>query len=284
MNQIVIEGCPIEYVATGATGPVIVFLHGLLMDETLWSAVVENLCTDHRCIVPTLPMGAHRQPAPPELGLSLKSLARLVEGFIDQLDLRDVVLVGNDTGGALAQLIAVSDGTRVARLVLVSCEAFDNIPPGLTGKTLFLTGRLPPALFRIVIEQLRIKPLRRLPITFGWLTKRGDRTVRLWLRPVLTDRAIRRDTIRLLRAANKERGILDEITPRLATLETPTLIAWARNDKVMPPEHGHRLAKLLANAEHIEIDNTRSLVPLDQPVELASAIRSFLKTHPTTTA
>ena len=276
MNDVIVEGCPIEYSTAGTTGPVVVFLHGLLMDETLWTAVVADLSADHRCVVPTLPMGAHRQPVPQEFELSLKALSRLVTGFIEKLDLHDIILVGNDTGGALAQLVVTSDSSRVARLVLVSCEAFDNIPPGLTGKTLFLTGRLPPALFNGVIQQLRLKPIRRLPITFGWLTKRGDKTVRQWLRPLLTNRSIRNDTIRLLRAANKERTILDDITTQLAQLQTPTLIAWARHDKVMPPKHAHRLAELLPNTQLIEIDDTRALIPLDQPSQLARAIRSFV--------
>lgn len=284
MNQIVVNGSPIDYTTTGTSGPIVVLLHGLLMNETLWAGVVADLSTDHQCIVPTLPMGAHRQPVPPEFDLSLAGLARLVAEFITELDLHNIVLVGNDTGGALAQLVVASGHERIARLVLVSCEAFDNIPPGLTGKTLFLTGRLPPVLFGAFMQQLRLKPLRRLPISFGWLTKRGDHTVRQWLRPLLTSHAIRRDAVRLLRAANQERTILDDITSQLAIVQVPALIVWARNDKVMPPEHGHRLAELLPNAQHVEIDDTRTLIPLDQPQQLASSMRAFITNaaHPRT--
>jgi pimeloyl-ACP methyl ester carboxylesterase len=281
MNQIVVNGCSIEYTTAGTTGPVVVLLHGLIMDQTLWTAVVDDLSIDHQCVIPTLPMGAHRQPVPLDVDLSLAGLAKLVEGFIAGLDLHDVVLAGNDTGGALAQLVAVADQQHVTRLVLVSCEAFDNIPPGLAGKTLFLTGRLSPVVFGAFMQQLRLKPLRRLPISFGWLTKRGDRTTRQWLQPILTTRAIRRDTVRLLRAANRERTILHDITSQLGSLPTPTLIMWARDDKVMPPEHGQRLAELIPNTRHVEVADTRTLIPLDQPHHLAAAMRSFISDEAT---
>ena len=101
-------------------------------------------------------------------------IARLVTELLDRLDLRGATVVGNDTGAALVQLLVGDGATRVSRIVLASCDAFDNFPPGLTGKILVLTGKLPPALFGLFMQQMRLRPLRRLPIAFGWLTKRGD--------------------------------------------------------------------------------------------------------------
>ncbi len=115
-------------------------------------------------MAPTLPLGAN---------LSLPGIARLAAEFLDRLNMDEVTLAGNDTGGALAQLLMAEDAARVARLVLVSCNAFGNFPPGLTGKTLVLSGRLFPAMVGLFV-QLRLRPARRLPIAFGWLTKRGD--------------------------------------------------------------------------------------------------------------
>jgi hypothetical protein len=69
----------------------------------------------------------------------------------------------------------ICDGAaRLGRVVLASCEAFDNFPPGLTGKTLALTGKLSPRMFGLFMRQMRLRPLRRLPTAFGWLTLRGD--------------------------------------------------------------------------------------------------------------
>ena len=116
--------------------------------------------------------------------LSLPGIARLVAEFLDRLDLRDVTLVGNDTGGALVQLLVAGGdvgAARVGRVVLASCDAFDNFPPGLTGRTLALTGRLPPRLFGLFMQQMRLRAVRRLPIAFGWLTKRGDAATARWV-------------------------------------------------------------------------------------------------------
>jgi pimeloyl-ACP methyl ester carboxylesterase len=121
-------------------------------------------------VAPTLPLGAD---------LSLPGIARLPAEFLDRLNMDEVTLVGNDTGGALAPPLMAGDAARVARLVLVSCNAFDNFPPGLTGKTLVLSGKLSPAMVGLFVQQLRLRPARRLPIAFGWLTKRetGHRPV-----------------------------------------------------------------------------------------------------------
>src|SRR5207302_7526840 len=149
MSEIQLSAGTIEYQDTGGDGPVLVLLHGLMMDASLWDEVIAGLSPGHRCVAPTLPLGAHRHVMDPGADLSLPAIARLVAEFLDRLDLRDVTLVGNDTGGALVQLLIAQPATpaepaaRVGRVVLVSCDAFDNLPPGLPGRTLYLTGKLP---------------------------------------------------------------------------------------------------------------------------------------------
>ena len=264
----------LDYLDTGGGGPTLVLLHGLLMDSSLWDGPIADLSTDHRCIAPTLPLGAHRHPISGDL--SLPAIARLVEEFLDRLDLHDVTLVGNDTGGALVQLVLAGKPERVVRAVLVSCEAFDNVPPGLTGKVLVLSGRLSPRLFGAFMQQLRLRAVRRLPIAFGWLTKRGDATTARWIRPVLTSQQIRRDTVRMLRAIDG--GAVAEATAALPSFHRPALVVWAAEDRVMPPEHGRRLAELLPDARLVEVADSYTLVPLDQPAALAGAVRDFVMT------
>jgi pimeloyl-ACP methyl ester carboxylesterase len=169
-GQIELSAGTIEYRDTGGDSPPIVLLHGLMMDATLWDEVVADLAADYRCIAPTLPLGAHRHAMRTDADLSMRGIARLVAELVDRLDLDDVTLVGNDTGGALVQLLVCDGAARVSRITLVSCDAFDNFPPGLTGKTLVLTGKLPPTLFGLFMQQMRLRALRRLPIAFGWLT------------------------------------------------------------------------------------------------------------------
>jgi len=277
MNSVELSAGVIEYEDRGGPGATLVFLHGLLMDETLWSAVADDLAPAHRCVIPVLPLGAHRQGMNPQADLSPRGIANLVGEFLDALDLRDVTLVGNDTGGALVQLL-MADGAleRVSGVVLVSCDAFDNFPPGLTGRTLFLTGKLSPGLFGLFMQQMRLRPVRRLPIAFGWLTKRGDAVVKRWMRPIWRRREIRRDTIRVLRSAAADRNLLTAAAEKLARFDRPALVVWAAQDRVMPPEHGRRLADLLPDARLVEIEDSYTLVPLDQPARLAAEIRRFL--------
>jgi pimeloyl-ACP methyl ester carboxylesterase len=274
MNQAELSAGTIEYQDTGA-GPPLVFLHGLLMDASLWDDVITSLSPAFRCLAPTLPLGAHRIPMRPDADLSLPAIAGLVTEFLDRLDLHDVTLIGNDTGGALVQLLMAGPAPRVSRVVLASCDAFDNFPPGLTGQALFLAGRLPPALFGLFMQQMRLRLVRRLPVAFGWLTKRGDAATARWLRPVLTQPEIRRDTVKALRAAAGDTGLLTRTAASMTGFRHPALIVWASQDRVMPPEHGRRLAGLLPGSELVEVDDSYTLIPLDQPARLAQAIRDF---------
>jgi pimeloyl-ACP methyl ester carboxylesterase len=274
-DQLTLATGTVDYEDTGGAGPVIVLVHGLLMDASLYDDVVADLARDHRCIVPTLPLGAHRHGAAEDADLSLRGIARLVAELLERLDLRDVTLVGNDTGGAIVQLLMADGAERVGRVVLASCDAFDNFPPGLTGRTLVRTGKLPPALFGLFMQQMRLKPVRRLPLAFGWLTRRGDATVARWMQPLLHRPEIRRDTVRVLRAIAADRGLLVDVAERLPAFDRPTLIVWAGEDRVMPPEHGRRLAALLPQGRLVEVDDSDTLIPLDRPEALAAAIRDL---------
>jgi pimeloyl-ACP methyl ester carboxylesterase len=277
VKEIELSAGTIEYQDTG-DGPVLVLLHGLMMDASLWDGAISELSADYRCVAPTLPLGAHRQAMHADADLSLPGIARLVAEFLDRLDLQDVTLVGNDTGGALVQLLMCERAARVGRVVLASCDAFDNFPPGLTGRTLVLAGKLPPRMFGLFMQQMRLRPLRRLPLAFGWLTRNGDAATARWMRPVLEQPAIRRDAVRTLRAAGADTRLLVSAAECLPGFDRPALIVWAREDRVMPPEHGRRLAELLPDARLAEIEDSYTLIPLDQPARLAQVIREFTST------
>jgi len=274
-GEIELTAGTIDYEDTGGDGPVIVFLHGMMMDATLWDGLIADLSPGHRCVAPTLPLGAHRHPMQAGADLSLPAIAGLVTEFLDRLDLSDVTLVGNDTGGAIVQLVLSDGAPRVKRAVLISCEAFDNLPPGLTGKVLALTGKLSPAAFRMFMQQMRLPALRRMPFAFGWLTKRGDATTARWMKPVLEQPAISRDAVRIIRAAFADKSLLIRAAERLPGFRGPVLVVWARGDRVMPPEHGSRLARLFPNGRLAEVADSYTLIPLDQPAELARLIGEF---------
>lgn len=275
MSQIELSAGTIDYADTGGDGPALVLLHGLLMDASLWHDVLGDLSVDHRCVAPTLPLGAHRHAMHADADLSLRGIAGLVAELLDRLDLQGVTVVGNNTGGALVQLLVCDSPTRVTRIVLASCEAFDNFPPGLPGKTVALTGKLSPALFGLFMQPMRLRPLRRLPLAFGWLTKRGDAATARWMQPVLQQREIRRDTVRVLRAAAADEHLMLDAAECLAAYDHPALVVWASEDRVMPPDHGRRLSEVLPQGRLVEIPDSYTLIPLDQPARLAQTIREF---------
>jgi pimeloyl-ACP methyl ester carboxylesterase len=256
---------------------VIVLLHGVAMDGSVWRHVVRDLRTGHRCVVPTLPLGAHRRPMRPGADLSPRGVARLEAELLRALDLRAVTLVGNDQGSFL--LAAAEHPERLARLVITSCEAFDNLPPGLPGRFLGLAGRLPGGL-NAAVQPLRLRPLRRTPFALGWMAKRPipDAVTDAWLRPLLTQRAIRRDLTAYVRAARKEATLA--AAEALRAFDRPALVVWAAEDRVMPPAHGRRLAALLPDARLLEVPDSYTLLPEDQPTALARAIRAFVRDTP----
>src|SRR3954447_4036141 len=240
------------------------------MDGSLWRDVVADLRADHRCVVPTLPFGAHRRPMRPDADLSLRGHARLVGELLERLDLRDVTLAQNDLG--YAQLVALEHPERLARLVLASCEAFDNLPPGLPGRFAGVALRMPGG-----VQPLRIRALRHLPMTFGWMAKRPipDKVTDAWLRPLLTQRAIRRDVKKYIAAARPTE--LAAASERLTEFDRPALVVWAKEDRVMPPEHGRRLAELLPRGRLVEIDDSRPRPPPAQPAAPPRARRDFAR-------
>jgi pimeloyl-ACP methyl ester carboxylesterase len=142
-------------------------------------------------------------------------------------------------------------------------------------------GKLPPSLFGLLMQQMRLRPFRRLPIAFGWLTKKGDSATARWMKPVLRNAGIRRDATKVLRAIGKDRKILIEAAEQLSQFAGRSVVIWAKDDRVMPPDHGRRLAHLLAESAHVEIADSYTLIPLDQPAELAKTLRNFLAVPPT---
>nr|WP_241267437.1 alpha/beta hydrolase [Streptomyces scabichelini] len=250
-------------------------MHGLVHDATVWRKVVADLRADHRVIAPTLPYGSHRRPM--DRPISPDVVNDLIVEFLDRLDLRDVTLVESDCGRA--QTVAARHPERLARLVLISCEAFDNYPPGLPGKMLALACKVPGGV-PLMVRTLGLKPLRRLPVGIGSLTKRPvpDEIVDGWLRPLRTQKGIRGDFRHY--GTHIRKTELLEAAEGLRKFDKPALVVWATEDLMMPREHGRRLAELLPQGRLLEIEDSRTLIAEDQPEQLAYALREFIaETH-----
>jgi len=279
MAEIDLSAGPIRYADTGGEGPVVVLCHGLLMTASLWDEVVEELGPGFRCVRPTLPLGAHRRPMRPEADLSLRGQVHLLAEFLERLGLEEVTLVFNDWCGAQLLVAEGWDG-RVGRLILASCETDDNYPPGLPGHIAALAARLPGGL-AAVLKPLRIRTLRRLPMTFGPMSKRPipDALVDQWLEPALTNAAVRADLRKYAGDTRQGRRQLAKANPGLAGFGKPVLVVWAAEDKVMPVAAGRRLAAAFPDSRFVEIPDSRTLIPIDQPRALAGAIATFVSAH-----
>jgi pimeloyl-ACP methyl ester carboxylesterase len=274
MPEIELTAGTIEYEDTGGEGPVLVLLGGGLMDARVWDPVVEDLRSEHRCIVPTLPLGAHRKPMRRDADLTLAGYGEMVGELLARLDLHDATLVQNDHAAGL--VLAGKDPERVARLVISPCEAFENYPPGLAGKNLRLLASIPGGLL-LAAQVLRVRALRRLPITFGWMSKRPlpNELLDRWLQPLQTQRGVRRDLSRYASGARRRQMV--EVCERLRLFDRPALVVWTPEDKVARPEHGRRFTELLPDARLIEIADSYTLIMRDQPVAFARAIREFVR-------
>jgi pimeloyl-ACP methyl ester carboxylesterase len=197
------------------------------------------------------------------------------------LELDDVTIVANDTGGAVAQALVGRHPQRIARLVLTSCDAFEKFPP--TPQKYLIAMARSRLLTWIVAYTAQFKPVQRLPTAYGFVTSRAlpDEIMCSYTEPVRRNPGVRRDFRRMLRAVDTTYTF--EAAARLADFDKPALVLWAENDKIFPREHGERLAKLLPQAIFQLIPNSRTFIPEDQPDLLATAIEDFLAAHPTGT-
>lgn len=274
MPVVEVPAGPVHYEDQGV-GPPVVLLHGLLMDHTVWDRVIPLLPSGFRYVRPVLPLGSHPEPMRPDADLSLHGLTVLIADFLAALNLRDVTLVHSDWGGGLF-LTAYGLDERVAQLVALPCEAFDNFPPGLPGKLAIVALRVPGAL-PIILRQLRIGLLRRTPLVFGQMARTPipDDIVHGWTEPALRNPAIGRDVRKYGRVLPGPAQLIAD-TEALRDFAGRSLVLWSSAGKVMPREHGHRLAALLPKAELVEIDDAYVLSMLDRPDAVAAELTGFL--------
>ncbi|GAA2519199.1 alpha/beta fold hydrolase [Pilimelia columellifera] len=266
----------IEYLDSGGDDrPVLVMFSGLFVGVSMWRHVVAELGDEFRCVIPQLPLGAHHTPMRSGADLSGRGLARLLAEFMERLGLENVTLVGSDWGGAQL-MVAEGVDTRVARLVLLPQEAFDNYPPGFAGRSVCLAARIPGGL-TLALQQMRIRLMRRSALTFGRMSKRPipDDVLDSWLAPALHRPEIRKDVESYLRATVT--GDYLRAAEALTRFDRPALVIWATEDKLMPVAHGRRLADILPNGRLVEIADSYTLIPEDQPAACAAAIRDFVR-------
>jgi len=253
-------------------GPPLVFVHGLLVNANLWRKVVPALASDHTCVTLDMPLGSHAEPMPGS-GLTPPELAGAVASAIEELGLGPVTLVGNDTGGALCQLVAAGRPELIDRLVLTSCDAYDNFPPKLFA-FLAPVGRFPGAI-PFLFAPLRLRAPRRLPIAFGWLTKEPiDRDAEdSYVLPALSRKPVRTDLAKVLNGLDPRYTL--EAAEQLRSFDRPVLLAWSAEDKVFPARYAERLKGDLPDARLEWVEGARTFSPEDRPERLVELIAGF---------
>src|SRR5215831_3569815 len=274
MSHVELPYGTVHYSDSGAGAPV-VFLRGYLMGAHLWDPVVRRLEGEFRCLVPELPFGAHPAPMRPGADLTAAGLGRLAADFLAALDLRDVTLVGNDSGAAIAQVVAARHPERLGGLVLATGDAFDNFPPTMF-RPLIAAART--GTLTMVLAMLKARPARSLPTAYGGLT-RGELPHELidqWVAAYFADKGVRRDLRRLTTALGDD-DFMNQIASELASFTKPALLAWAADDRFFPVEHARRLAAILPGAQLELIAGSRTWVMLDQPERTAELIAGLAR-------
>ena len=254
-------------------GPAVLLVHGALVNSHLWDDVIPLLADRHRVIAPDLPLGCHADPVRSGAPLDLPAEADVVAGLVTALHLDDVTLVGNDTGGAICQLVVTRRPEGIGRLVLTSCDAFDNCPPRFF-RFLVWASYLPGNAW-LIAQSMRSPWFARLPIAFGRLTHRGlDRErLDLMFEPLRRSRGVCRDVVRLLRSMDA--ADTRAAAAALGDVTIPVLVAWSADDRIFPPEHASRLVALLPHATASPIADSLAFSPIDQPAALAQRIADF---------
>jgi pimeloyl-ACP methyl ester carboxylesterase len=260
----------IRYREAGAGKPV-VFVHGYLVDGRLWDGVVDRLADRFQCFAPDWPIGAQQIAMKPEADLSPPGIAAIIASFLEARQLEDVTIVGNDSGGAMSQVLVTRHPERIGRLVLTNCDTHENFPPGIF-KTMPPLAKLPGGMTALslpfrssAVARAAFKPFTRTPI--------APELIASWMGPGMHDPGVRRDLKKVTVGMNKRHTL--EAATKLRGSELPILLTWAPGDKLFPLSYAERLAGEAGNARIVEIPDAKTFVPMDQPQRLADEIAAF---------
>jgi len=260
----------IRYREAGSGKP-IVFVHGYLVDGRLWDGVVDRLADRCRCIAPDWPIGSQQVAMRPDADLSPPGIAAIIDSFLAALELDDVTIVGNDSGGAMSQVLVTRHPERIGRLVLTNCDTHENFPPGIF-KAMPPIAALPGGM-AVLAAPFRVGALARAAFKPFSKNTIPPKLVASWMAPGLHDPGVKRDAKKVTAGMNKRYTL--EAAQKLRGSQLPILLAWAPGDRFFPIKYAERLAGEAGNAKIVEIPDAATFVPLDQPQRLADEIAAF---------
>ncbi|MEV6225150.1 alpha/beta fold hydrolase [Nocardia fluminea] len=275
-HEITLSSGRIRYHDTGAGSPV-VFVHGLLVNADIWRGVVPGLvATGHRCLAPDWPLGSHTI-AMPDADLSPTGIADLIAEFLDALDLTDVTIVANDTGGALTQILMTRRPERIGRVVLAAVDCYEVFPPQPFAGLLKM-ARI-PGVIRPLLAPMRFQLVQRLPLGFGMVTKHAlpQDIAQSYLGPARRHAAIRDDLRRFAAGVNNRCTLA--AAERFRTVDAPVLVVWSTEDRLFPMALAERLVADLPRASLRTLGNSYTFIPEDRPELLTELIVEFTRLH-----
>lgn len=274
MPRIAIPAGTVDYEDTGPNnGRPVVCVPGFLMGRELFAALDEPLsAAGLRVIRLTMALGAHAVALTDRSAASVEGQVQILGDVLDALDLQDVVLVGNDTGGALCQMALVDRPERIGAAVLTNCDCFERFPP----RPFTLLGHLArvPWALRSTLWTMRFAALRRSPLGFGLLSHTPvDHLAREWVQPMLSDRGVMDDIVTFCRSLDPRLTL--EAADHFSEFDGPVLLPWGTDDRLFPIADAHRLAGVFGDARVAPIEGSRTYTMVDQPAALATAIVDF---------
>jgi pimeloyl-ACP methyl ester carboxylesterase len=278
-SQVHTRSGPASCIDTGGPGRPALFVHGVGTSSYLWRHVIGQLDGQRRCVAFDLPL--HGQtPAAADQDFSLPGLARFLADCCDALELTDIDLVGNDTGGAVCQVLAAGNPERLHTLTLTNCEAHDNLPPKALLPTVLLArlglfARIMPRLVRDIPRARK----RVFGIGYQDVANLPEDVVRAWLEPLFGTAEAARQNQRLMTSLHA-RDLL-AVEPALGRLQVPTLIVWGTSDIFFRRKWAYWLRDTIPGAtDVIEIDGGRLFFPDERATELTAALRRHWDAHP----
>lgn len=269
-KEIQLPAGPIRYREAGQGKP-IVFVHGYLVDGRLWDGVVDHLSDRFRCIAPDWPLAAHQVAMSPDADLSPPGIAKLISDFLAKLELEDVTIVGNDSGGAISQVLVTTYPDRIGRLVLTNCDTHENFPPGIF-KAMPPLAKVPGGM-RLLSLPFRIPALARAAFRPFTKDKLPNDLIASWMEPVKSNPGVMRDAAKVTAGLNKRYTL--EAAEKLRGTRLPIRLLWAPGDRFFPISYAERLAGETGSATLVQIPGARTFVPLDQPARVAAEIADF---------
>jgi pimeloyl-ACP methyl ester carboxylesterase len=255
-------------------GPVALFVHGVLVNSYLWRHQLAALSDTRRCLAVEL-LGHGRTEAAPDQDLSSAAQAVMLAELLEALAIESVDLVGNDGGGAVAQLFAVAHPDRVRSLVLTNCDAHDNWPPqAFQGFVdLCAAGGLPDTLAAMAKDKAIYRSAGALGPCYEDPDAVSDATIDAYLQPYLTNPERLRELTRFVAAFDNTQTTA--IEGQLRALETPTLVVWGDDDVYFDRQWGRWLKDAIPGARRlVELKGARLFFPEERPEAFNREVRA----------